>query len=213
MNSEVSSLRNEYLKSSLDEKDVSSNPFDQFQKWFDEVLKSEVLEPNAMVLSTVDSESQPKQRTVLLKDFSESGFTFFTNYKSNKGLQIEGNQNVSILFPWYQLQRQVIVTGIAKKIPRTESQEYFQSRPFGSQIGAWVSNQSERLSSRKELEDKLSEAEKTFEGKKIPLPENWGGYLIKPTVIEFWQGRASRLHDRILFEKGNESWQISRLSP
>lgn len=213
MNSEVSSLRNEYLKSSLDEKGVSSNPFDQFQKWFDEVLKSEVLEPNAMVLSTVDSENQPKQRTVLLKDFGESGFTFFTNYKSNKGLQIEGNQNVSILFPWYELQRQVIVTGIAKKIPRTESQEYFQSRPFGSQLGAWVSNQSERLSSRKELEDKLSEAEKTFEGKKIPLPENWGGYLIKPTVIEFWQGRASRLHDRILFEKGNESWQISRLSP
>lgn len=213
MNSQVSSLRKEYLQSSLDEKDVSSNPIGQFQKWFDEALKSEIIEPNAMVLSTTDFKNQPYQRTVLLKDFGVHGFTFYTNYKSSKGLQIAKNPKISVLFPWYELQRQVIIRGDVQKVSVKDSEKYFHSRPIGSQLGAYVSNQSQKLSSRKELEVKLKEAERAFDGETIPLPENWGGYLVKPTAIEFWQGRASRLHDRILFEKQGETWGISRLSP
>lgn len=213
MKSHVSSLRKEYLQSSLDEKDVNPNPIVQFEKWFDEALNSNILEPNAMVLSTVDEADQSSQRTVLLKGFGEDGFTFYSNYRSNKGLQMGLNPKVSILFPWYQLQRQIIIKGAVTKTSRAQSEEYFHSRPISSQLGAHVSKQSEKLGSRAELAERLENAEIEFKDKEIPLPENWGGYLIRPTSIEFWQGRASRLHDRILFEKNNDSWEIFRLSP
>lgn len=213
MRADVASLRNEYAQMELHEKLCASNPFVQFEKWFNEAMKAELLEPNAMVLSTVNSSGEPSQRTVLLKDFNDIGFTFFTNYDSRKGKEIAQNTNVNILFPWYVLERQIIITGTAEKISREQSDTYFHSRPRGSQLGAHVSNQSEELTGRSILEQKLAALEKEFDNKEIPLPENWGGYRIIPNRFEFWQGRKSRLHDRIQYERENEVWNISRLSP
>ena len=212
MRADVASLRNEYAKMELDEKSCNKDPFNQFEKWFKEALEAEVLEPNAMVLSTAE-EGHPSQRTVLLKDFDSVGFTFYTNYNSRKGQELEKKPYASILFPWYTLERQVIVSGLVKKTTREKSAEYFRSRPRGSQIGAHVSKQSETLNDRSILEIKLKELEKKFDGKEIPLPENWGGYLIIPHRVEFWQGRKSRLHDRIQYRLENDVWNISRLSP
>ncbi len=213
MRADVASLRNEYSQMELDEKSCNSNPFMQFEKWFNEAMKADLLEPNAMVLSTVDSNGRPSQRTVLLKGFDKDGFTFFTNYSSRKGKEIDSNPLVSILLPWFSLERQIIITGSAQKISREQSANYFHSRPRGSQFGAHVSNQSEKLVDRSILDRKLVELEKEFKDKEIPLPENWGGYQVIPNRFEFWQGRKSRLHDRIQYELENEIWNISRLSP
>ncbi|MEQ8335944.1 MAG: pyridoxamine 5'-phosphate oxidase [Cyclobacteriaceae bacterium] len=210
---EVVSLRKEYARESLDEKSVDKSPFNQFRIWFDEAIKAEVNEPNAMVLGTSDNQGMITQRTVLLKAFDEKGFIFFTNYKSRKAGQINENPKVSILFPWYILERQVAITGIAEKVSTSVSLKYFASRPFASQLGAWVSQQSQVITTRSILEMKLQEMKEKFKQGKVPLPDFWGGYRIVPDSIEFWQGRPSRLHDRILYTRKDEDWTIERLSP
>lgn len=211
---EIAALRNEYAKASLDEANVGTDPFIQFDHWFKEAVASKVLEPNAMVVCTVGVDQKPSQRTVLLKGFDESqGFVFYTNYTSRKGAELDRNPQISLLFPWYELERQVIVTGRAIKVSRKTSEAYFHTRPRGSQQGAWASSQSSKVDDRTVLEKQLAEVEKRFEGKQIPLPDFWGGYGVVPNTVEFWQGRPNRLHDRILFEKTAVGWQVSRLSP
>lgn len=211
--SEIADLRKEYTLASLDIDSVDKNPFDQFRKWFNEAQKSELTEPNAMVVSTVDSKRQPYQRTVLMKALDENGIVFYTNYQSRKAKQIKENSNVSILFPWYGLERQVAIIGKAEKVSTTESLQYFTSRPHGSQLGAWVSQQSKVISSRSILEVKLNEMKQKFKEGKVPLPDFWGGYRVVPESFEFWQGRKSRLHDRLMYTKANGDWTIDRLSP
>lgn len=214
MSDNIADLRKEYTKASLDIESVNSNPFQQFEKWFKEAQAGELLEPNAMVLSTVDAAGQPFQRTVLMKALDDEGIVFYTNYKSRKAQQIEGNNKVNILFPWYPMERQVAIQGIATKISTKESLNYFLSRPHGSQLGAWVSQQSEVISSRSLLEMKLAEMKQKFKEGKVPLPDFWGGYKIEPTSFEFWQGRQSRLHDRLIYQLDVDgNWKISRLSP
>lgn len=215
MNLDLASLRQEYTQASLDVDSVADSPIDQFRKWFDEAVKSQLLEPNAMILGTAGSTGQVTQRTVLLKAFDNKGFVFYTNYTSRKAKQISENNQVSIIFPWYALERQVAITGTAEKVSTAESMKYFFSRPFGSQLGAWVSHQSSIISSRSVLEDKLNQMKEKFSQGKVPLPDFWGGYRIIPDSIEFWQGRQSRLHDRILYTlqgDGND-WNKQRLAP
>jgi pyridoxamine 5'-phosphate oxidase len=207
-----SELRNEYANSKLTKESVDSNPVIQFQKWFDEALKAEILEPNAMILSTAD-ELQPTQRTILLKFFDKSGFVFYTNYKSNKSSHIQQKDSVSLLFPWYELKRQVAITGKAEKISSLESAKYFISRPYGSQLGAWISHQSSVISSRSLMVAKYNEMKQKFKEGKVPVPDFWGGYRVIPSSFEFWQSRPNRLHDRIFYKKINTGWTISMLSP
>lgn len=212
--SNIADLRREYSQSVLDTNTAHSSPYAQFRKWFEEAQKSEVLEPNAMVLSTVDENNQPFQRTVLMKALDDQGIVFYTNYKSRKAQQIAENSRVSVLFPWYSLERQVTILGKAEKVSVTESMAYFASRPFGSQLGAWVSQQSKVISSRSILEMKLAEMKQKFKDGKVPLPDFWGGYRIVPESFEFWQGRKSRLHDRLLYARDSEEhWQIERMAP
>jgi pyridoxamine 5'-phosphate oxidase len=212
---DISAMRRQYGEVGLLESALPKDPVELFNTWLLEAAGNDVVvEANAMVLST-SIDNQPSSRTVLLKDLSKAGFTFFTNYGSRKAKQISANQNVSLLFPWYPLERQVIVIGTASKISKSDSENYFASRPRGSQIGAWASMQSEELSSREELENKYAELEKKWpEGAAIPMPEHWGGYVVLPTSIEFWQGRYSRLHDRIRYVRSeNNDWQIKRIYP
>lgn len=210
----IQDIRTDYKLASLEIENVQPNPIEQFKIWFDEALKAQVLEPNAMVLSTVDAKLQPHARVVLVKDISDAGFTFFTNYQSNKGQELSQNSAACLTFFYPQMERQIRIEGSVSKISREASDLYFQSRPLGSKIGAWVSVQSKKINSRAELEQKQAELEKQYSEKPIPIPEYWGGYLLKPNLIEFWQGRSSRLHDRILYELDtNQNWQISRLSP
>lgn len=210
----IADLRQEYTKASLDLDTIAPSPFTQFRKWFDEAVKSEVLEPNAFVLSTVAEGGKPFQRTVLMKALDDTGVVFYTNYKSRKAQQIDVNPYVSILFPWYALERQVAITGRIEKVTKMESLAYFTSRPFGSQLGAWVSNQSQVIKSRSILEMKLQEMKAKFMDGKVPLPDFWGGYRIIPETFEFWQGRQSRLHDRIMYQKlDNEDWSTFRMAP
>lgn len=206
-------LREEYALSSLDELDVNKDPFTQFRKWFKEAKDSKILEPNAMTLSTVDEEIRPHSRIVLLKELDESGLIFFTNYSSDKGQEMGQNKNVSVSFFWGELQRQIIVNGTVQKIPKHESEAYFKSRPYASQIGALASNQSEVIENREVLNTKFKKLEEQFSEGEVPMPEQWGGYRITPNYFEFWQGRRSRLHDRIVFNKEKEEWLIKRLSP
>ncbi len=213
MGLDLTSLRQDYTKASLDTDSVSPSPFDQFQLWFQQALSGGILEPNAMVLGTSDAAGNVSQRTVLLKAFDQKGFVFYTNYKSKKAQQISENGKVSLLFPWYKLERQVAISGIAEKVSTQESMAYFLSRPHGSQLGAWVSHQSKVITSRSILEQKLSEMKAKFKEGKLPFPDFWGGYRIVPTSIEFWQGRSSRLHDRILYERNENIWDIKRLAP
>lgn len=212
---DISAMRRQYGEVGLIDSALPKDPVELFNTWLLEAANNEVVvEANAMVLST-SIDDQPSSRTVLLKDLSQAGFTFFTNYNSRKAKQISTNSNVSLLFPWYPMERQVIVIGAASKISKDESEKYFATRPRGSQIGAWASMQSEDLSSRDELEDKYAEFEKKWpEGTEIPMPDHWGGYVVLPTSIEFWQGRYSRLHDRIRYVRSrNNDWQIKRIYP
>ncbi|GHE64098.1 pyridoxamine 5'-phosphate oxidase [Roseivirga thermotolerans] len=214
MTKSIADLRQEYTKAALDVESANESPFVQFEKWFGEAQSGELLEPNAMVLSTVDEMNRPFQRTVLMKALDHSGLVFYTNYKSRKARHIEKNNQVSVLFPWYAMERQVFIQGVAKKVSAKESLKYFTSRPHGSQLGAWVSQQSQVISSRSILEMKLAEMKQKFKEGKVPLPDFWGGYRIEPTSFEFWQGRQNRLHDRLLYEKQAKGhWKISRLSP
>lgn len=209
----VSDLRKEYNLNELLEENISSDPIVQFTKWFDEALAGNIYEPNAMILSTT-IRNQPRSRVVLLKGLSEGGFEFYTNYTSDKGQEIKTNNNVSLLFYWDRLQRQVRIEGIVEQLPAAISDVYFNSRPRGSQLGAWVSDQSSVIGNREVLEKKQEQLLVQYgEDKAIPRPVHWGGYVVKPQLIEFWQGRASRLHDRLQYTYKDENWQITRLSP
>ena len=210
---DLSNLRKEYAQAQLTMDSLEKLPILQFQKWFDQALKAAILEPNAMVLGTVDIDNTPTQRTVLLKYFNRLGFVFFTNYTSRKAQHLEANPNASLLFPWYSLERQVIVKGKVVRIPVEESKTYFFSRPYGSQLGAWVSKQSSVIDSRQVLEDRLSELKQQFPEGEVPFPDFWGGYRLVPESMEFWQGGVNRLHDRILYEQVKSAWTMVRLSP
>lgn len=210
---DLSALRQEYANEDLDIDTTAHSPIEQFQRWFEAASKGELLEPNAMVLSTVDAEHRPTQRTVLLKTFDERGFVFFTNYGSRKARQIASNAHVSLLFQWLPLHRQVEINGRAEKVSTAESLKYFAIRPRGSQLGAWISRQSEVVSSRSVLETKLAEMMRHFGQGEIPLPSFWGGFRVVPSRFEFWQGGAKRLHDRIEYLPCNTGWERHRLAP
>ena len=208
---DLSSLRKEYLQSGIVREDLKSNPVEQFSLWFSQAMDAEIIEPTAMSLAT--SDDSIGIRTVLLKYFDENGFVFFTNYESKKSKQIQKNPQAAVLFPWLALERQVKIIGKVEKISNLESFKYFSSRPKDSQIGAWASEQSSRISSRSVLIEQFASMKKKFSKGEIPLPEFWGGYRIVPQSIEFWQGRANRLHDRFIYEREESEWTISRLSP
>lgn len=213
MSNDIKDMRENYKKGSIDTASLLTNPFQQFLQWFDEAKASSVAEPNAMILSTATIDGIPSSRTVLLKGIDE-GFKFYTNYSSNKGSDLEANPNASLLFLWKELERQVRINGIVKKISRKESEKYFKSRPHGSKIGAWVSDQSKVIADREVLEDAQEEFEKKYpKGTEVPCPPNWGGYILQPRIIEFWQGRPSRLHDRVRYRLDGDRFVKERLAP
>lgn len=211
--SKLSDLRKEYSKETLDISEAKSNPLEQFKHWFEESMKAELPEPNAMVLCT-SVNNIPESRVVLLKELNETGFVFYTNYLSHKANQINQNNQVVLNFLWLELERQIRINGVAEKLDDKTNDDYFYSRPKMSQIGAIVSNQSEVIPNRNYLEEKLEKAVQHYETNPIIRPEHWGGYVVKPYKIEFWQGRPSRLHDRLLYTlNDNNQWKIERLSP
>jgi len=212
-NNDISKIRRSYSLKELSENLVSANPIAQFSTWMDEAISSNLIEPNAMILSTANKKGIPSARTVLLKGFDEKGFVFFTNYESAKAKDLEENAFASLLFLWLELERQVRITGKAEKVSREESEKYFISRPRDSQLGAWASKQSKVIPNRKILESQFEEMKKRFENQAIDLPPFWGGYIVIPQRIEFWQGRESRLHDRICYTLAEGRWKIERLSP
>jgi pyridoxamine 5'-phosphate oxidase len=209
----LDTIRNEYKLSELTKKNVDSNPFRQFENWLKVALDSKEKEPTAMSLSTIGTDGFPHSRIVLLKFFNENGFVFFTNYSSEKGRSIEKNPAVGLHFFWPLLERQIRISGKAEKTSQKISEKYFAERPLESQIAAWASEQSKEISSREYLEKRFVEYRKVFENNAPGLPSFWGGYNVVPQKFEFWQGRASRLHDRILYEKNEETWSIKRLAP
>ncbi|MCF8240959.1 MAG: pyridoxamine 5'-phosphate oxidase [Melioribacteraceae bacterium] len=207
--SDIRDLRSEYMGEPLNKSEVDPNPVNQFKRWFEEAIRSSIIEPTAMTLATVSETGQPSARIVLLKGFNEKGFTFFTNYESRKGKELAANKKASLLFFWSELHRQIRIEGEVEKLPVDESEQYFNSRPEASRISAIVSEQSKVIPGRKYLERLVLEFDRT----KIERPPNWGGYLLKPVQIEFWQGRENRLHDRILYKSVNNKWEINRLAP
>ncbi|RKN41691.1 pyridoxamine 5'-phosphate oxidase [Streptomyces hoynatensis] len=207
-------MRARYRADGLDEKQLAADPFEQFSRWFAQVAESGLHEPNAMVLSTADGAGRPSSRTVLMKQFDRRGFVFFTNYGSRKGREIEANPRVALLFPWHGIARQVIVTGTAERTGRDESVAYFRTRPHGSQLGAWASEQSSKVASRDELDRMYAAlAERYPEGVDVPAPPQWGGYRVVPETVEFWQGRENRLHDRLRYVREGAGWAVERLCP
>lgn len=213
MNPSIADIRTDYRMRSLTENDVNSNPFAQFRHWWDEAINSEITEVNAMTLATVTPEGRPSARIVLLKGFDENGFVFFTNYQSRKGKELEENPHGALVFFWKELERQVRIEGGIEKVSDAESDAYYHSRPAGSQIGAWASPQSDVIADRSVIENNYKSLEEKFSSAEIPRPGYWGGYLLRPSMIEFWQGRSSRLHDRIVYSLENNDWKISRLAP
>ena len=209
---DLADLRRDYARESLTESDVDRDPIAQFEKWFEEALHAGMIEPNAMTLATSSSDGHPSARVVLLKGADARGFVFFTDYRSRKGAELEENPHVSLCFWWDALQRQVRITGTVAKVSREESEAYFKTRPRGSRIGAWASRQSSALPSRELLEKEVERLDKSYP-EDVPLPPHWGGYRVTPESIEFWQGRLSRLHDRIVYRRQDAKWTISRLSP
>jgi len=209
---DVAALRREYTRQGLRRADLDPDPIAQFRQWFGEATSAELVEPNAMVLGTTDGK-RPSSRTVLLKAYDERGFVFFTNYESRKAQEIAANPHASLLFPWYPLERQVGILGRAERISAAESLAYFTSRPHGSRLGAWVSQQSTVINSRQFLEMKWDEMKRKFADGEIPLPSFWGGIRVIPTEIEFWQGRENRLHDRFRYTRSGDAWTVERLAP
>lgn len=210
----LAALRKDYTRNSLDSKSVDKNPIAQFEKWFNEAITAKVLEPNAMNLATLSESGRPSSRIVLLKGIHNNQFVFYTNYQSQKGKELDQHPECALNFFWPELERQVRIEGLALRVDATLSDNYFQSRPRASQIGAWASPQSTIITSRDILEQRVKEIEKRFEGKEVlPRPNQWGGYAVDPYEIEFWQGGSGRLHDRIRFSKVDNEWKINRLAP
>ena len=214
MDKTIADLRKDYTLEGLSKTEVDTNPFIQFKKWLEQALAAQLPEPNAMTLATATTDGKPSARMVLLKDFDKRGFTFFTNYNSHKGQELGENPQASLVFWWAELERQVRISGRVEKVSPTESDNYFNVRPPSSRLGAWVSNQSEVIASREVLEQRMQEFQRQYESQEIPRPPHWGGLRVIPTEIEFWQGRSSRLHDRLLYTRLNDGiWKIERLSP
>jgi pyridoxamine 5'-phosphate oxidase len=209
----LADLRKDYTLAGLTEKDLAKDPFRQFEKWFQEALAAKVPEPNASVLATASRDAAPSARIVLLKGIDGRGFVFFTSYESRKGRELEANPRASLVFPWITQERQVIVEGAVGKVTREETEAYFHSRPVASQLGAWASQQSAIIPGRAVLEDNLKALEKKYAGAEVPVPPHWGGYRIVPQTVEFWQGRRSRLHDRLRYRRADDGWTVERLSP
>ena len=210
---EIAAMRQDYTIGELLESSASPEPWELFSSWFESARNTKILEPNAMILSTVTQDGQPTSRVVLLKDFDQSGLVFFTNYLSQKGEQLAHNPRASILFWWESLQRQIRIEGVVVKISEEESDTYFQSRPYGSRLGAWVSEQSQLIVDRTVLEKRQIEFEEKFAEGNVPRPDHWGGYRLTPNKFEFWQGRSNRLHDRLLYQMQQDAWTRARLAP
>jgi pyridoxamine 5'-phosphate oxidase len=214
MDTSVADLRKEYTFRGLSETDAHPNPFKQFRIWFEQALAAQLPEPNAMTIATATSDGRPSARMVLLKDYDERGFVFYTNYESQKGQQLVENPRGAITFWWAELERQVRIEGCVEKLSDAESDEYFRSRPKGSQLGAWASHQSQVIESREVLEQRLQQLKEEYEMKEVPRPPHWGGFRVIADEIEFWQGRPNRLHDRLLYRRSEDGcWKIQRLSP
>src|SRR5687768_89054 len=212
-NIQIAELRKDYRQQSLSESEVEAGPMKQFEKWWDEAVKSQAEEVNAMTLATCNSKGRPSARIVLLKGFSEKGFIFFTNYESKKGMELKENPYACLVFFWKELERQVRIEGVVQKISEAESDEYFLLRPEGSRISAWSSSQSSIIKDRNILEKNVEHYREAFANGNIPRPPFWGGYIVKPTSVEFWQGRPNRLHDRLLYTQTGTGWKIERLAP
>ena len=209
----LADLRKDYTLAGLNENDLARDPFRQFEKWFQEAEAAKISEANAMTLCTCTRDGRPSGRTILLKGVDGRGFVFFTNYESRKGRELHENPNAALVFPWLALERQVIADGGVTKVPREESEAYFHSRPRPSQLAAWVSQQSSIISGRSVLEDSMKMLEQKYAGREVPLPPHWGGWRLAPETVEFWQGRRSRLHDRLRYRRDKEGWLIERLAP
>jgi pyridoxamine 5'-phosphate oxidase len=210
----LTDIRREYMLAGLSEGDLEPNALGQFQKWFQETLQAGVVEPNAAVLATADASGTPSARLILVKGIDDRGFSFFTNYESRKGRELAQNPKAALVFPWIELERQVCITGSISRLSREEAAAYFKVRPRGSRLSAWASKQSQVIRSRAELEERVKQLERQYPGEEIPLPPNWGGYLLAPREIEFWQGRPNRLHDRLRYARQpDNTWRIERLSP
>jgi pyridoxamine 5'-phosphate oxidase len=210
---DLAALRQEYESAGLDRAALPTEPIELWRRWLTDAQAAGIAEINAMIVSTVDPDGAPTSRTVLCKAADETGFVFFTNYLSHKGAALTAEPRISLLFPWHPLSRQVIVIGAATRVDRAESNAYFATRPRGAQISAWASEQSAIVASRAELEDRHVEVEVAYAGLDVPCPPHWGGYLVRPATIEFWQGRHDRLHDRLRYRATNEGWVVERLSP
>lgn len=213
LSAELAAARESYTRSGLTEGDLADDPFEQFERWYAEARDAGIVEPNAMVVSTVSPDGAPSSRTVLLKGFSTEGFTFFTNTASRKGSDLAHNPRCAVLFPWHPLERQVRIDGLARELSREDVEAYFSQRPRGSQLGAHASHQSRVVAGREELEAAYGRIEAQFDGQPVPVPEEWGGYRVEPEAVEFWQGRPGRMHDRLVYRREGEKWRTERLAP